>query len=132
MFNTKLKQTIEEQKKTIEELNLEIRELKHKKKLEEEDIKHLVKMKEAKLEQDISRRRQDLEGEFKIKQIETDRQKDAAVFKIKEEYATKVEEQLHKRMTEIREMYSEIVARLPDINVTLNKELGNGPAAKSE
>lgn len=104
---------IEAHKNTIEKLKREAREAEHKRKLEDEETRHLIKLREEKLELDFDRKNMDREKE-----------KADAISKIREEYRDKIEEGLELRSQELREMYTEILGRLPNVNVMLE----NGPA----
>ena len=101
-----------EQKHQLEDqlrgLRNQIAELEAKAKREDEELAHLVRMKESKLE-----------WEAQQKALAMERQKIAQIDKIKSEYCAKLEKQLEERITEMRAMYTEILARLPDINVQL-------------
>ena len=100
-------------------LKSELRDVKHKKKIEEEEIRHLVKIREEKLEIQHERRCVEVEGE-KAKAIEA----------VKDTYRDKIEKGLEQRSKEIRNMYTEILERLPNVNVMLGNEreatTGNG------
>ena len=106
-----LQEEIKKLKKEKETLEGQLRKLKHEKKLEEEDIKHMVKMREERLELD-----------FEKKVAANTKEKDDEIAKVKDQYRDKVEEQLEKRATEIREMYDQILKRLPDVSVRLKGE----------
>jgi len=87
-------------------LKEEVSDLKLKKKMEEEDIKHMIK---------IDRERKDIEVEKeKLKLVG---EKDAAIAKVKDEYRDKTEAQLEKQLGNMKDMYGEILARLPNYNV---------------
>ena len=90
------------------ELKDEVEQLKLKKKIEEEDIKHMVKMKEERL---------DLEHQKHLQKSEMDKQKE--IGEIKDKYRDKTEAQLEKQLTSMKEMYGEILERLPNINAKL-------------
>lgn len=107
----KLKDQIKELKKSKEKGEKDLRELQHKKKMEEEDIKHMVRMKEERME---------VEQQKKI--VELEKEKNEEIAKVKDEYRDKVEQSLEKRGTEIKEMYDEILKRLPDVSVRLKGE----------
>lgn len=89
-------------------LKVNVRDLKLQKKTEHEEIKHMITMKEG---------RMDLE--FDKKQVVKDRARDEEIKKVRNQYRDKVESNLEKRGAELKEMYSEILTRLPDINVSL-------------
>jgi chromosome segregation ATPase len=90
--------------KDIAKLNEQLAELKLKTKIEKEDIEHLVKMKLEK---------NDLEFEKKVVALE--KTKDKEISKVREEYRDKTEQQLDKRGSEMKEMYSEVLTRLPSV-----------------
>jgi len=100
---------LETERDTLKE---DVADLKLKKKIEDEDIKHMVKMKE-----------EALEIKFQKKEMELEKAKNNEVAKVKDDYRDKMESQLEKRGTEIKGMYSEILERLPNVNVRLKKEL---------
>jgi hypothetical protein len=97
------------------EVKAELEDLKLKRKTEEEDIKHMVRMKEERMEL-----------EKKSYQLDCDRQKDAAIATVKDEYRNKVEEQLTKRGDDLKTMYGQILERLPNVNVNLKGGIGGG------
>jgi hypothetical protein len=89
-------------------LTEEVERLKLDAKIKEEDIKHMVKMKGE---------RQELE--FKKRVMDVEKEKADAIARIKDENRDKMEERLIKEGDNIKEMYSEILKRLPDVNVSL-------------
>jgi len=82
----------------------ELVEVKHQKKIEEEDIKHMVKMKEE---------RTAVENEKKL--LEMEREKDKAIAEAKDEFRDKLEGFLQTQVKDTKDMYSEILKRLPDV-----------------
>ena len=86
----------------------ELAELKQKRKMEDEDIRNLVKIKEGKL---------DLEHQKK--QVELERGQQTAIATVKDEYRDKLESNLQQQVKDVKEMYGEILARLPNVNVKL-------------
>ena len=105
---SKLMDEIEELRKDRTRLKQEVEDLKLKKKIEEEDIKHMVKMKMERL---------DLEHQKKVQ--ETERAKEKEIANIKDTYRDKMELQLSKETTNIKEMYAQILDRLPNVNLKL-------------
>jgi len=112
MVVTDLERKIEGLEQERTNLKREVEDLKIAKKISEEDIKHMVKMKEEKL---------DIEHQKKVATIE--RQKDVAVAAVKDGYRDKVEANLEVQRKEMREMYSEVLKRLPNIAVKLGGDL---------
>lgn len=92
----------------LRKVNDDLEDLKFKKKIEEEDIKHLTKIKLEQGEIDFTKRTMQIEKE-----------KDAAVMTLKQEYADKLQARIENEVKNIKEMYSEILKRIPDVNVRL-------------
>ena len=105
---SKLMDEIEELRKDRVRLKQEVEDLKLKKKIEEEDIKHMVRMKMERL---------DLEHQKKIQ--ETEREKENEIANVKDKYRDKMELQLSKETANIKEMYAQILERLPNVNLKL-------------
>lgn len=101
-----LKRTIKGLETEKKELKEEVGDLKLKKKMEEEDIKHMIK---------IDRERKDIALEKE--KLKLTGEKDSAIAKVKDTYRDKTEKQLEKQLTDMREMYGEILTRLPNYNV---------------
>jgi chromosome segregation ATPase len=124
MFRKKVEQDDEQEKldqlkarnKALEEektrLKEEVADLKLKKKIEEEDIKHMVKMKEEKLAIEHER-----------KELERESEKQAAIHKAQNEYRDKIEKNLEKQLASMKDMYGEILGRLPNVNVRLKGDV---------
>jgi len=106
--NKELETECDELRSDRRELKDEVEQLKLKKKIEEEDIKHMVKMKEERLDLAHSKRLQD---------VELEKQKE--VGGIKDTYRDKTEAQLEKQLVGMKDMYSEILERLPNINAKI-------------
>ena len=93
-------------------LKQQCEEMKLKKKMDEEDIKHMVKMKEEKLDM-----------EFQKKVLEVEKSHDEKLMETKDQYRDKMEERLEKETANIKSMYEDILARLPNVNVRLKGEV---------
>lgn len=106
-----LERTIEELKDEKDSLNRELASLKNDKKIAEEDIKHMVKMKEEKNAL-----------EFERKVLDNERVKEAAIAKVKDEYRDKLEKRLELEVTNIKEMYGQILERLPNVSMRIKEE----------
>ena len=107
--NDELKADIKRLNKEKRELKEELADLRLKKKLEDEDIKHMVK---------INNERKAIELEKE--KIKLERKGAEEVAKVKDAYRDKTEEQLEKQLTGMREMYAEILERLPNYNINHN------------
>ena len=90
----------------VRELKDDIQSLKSKKKIEEEDIKHMIRLKEERME---------VANEKKA--LEMHREKDKAIAEVKDTYRDKLEGRLEIEVKNMKEMYGQILERLPNINV---------------
>ncbi len=108
--------TIESERDTLNDSLLsvknELAELKQKRKMEDEDIRHLVKIKEESL--DIAHQK---------KQVELERTQQEAIAAVKDTYRDKQESTLQKQIEDGKEMYAEILARLPNVQVRLKGDV---------
>ena len=111
MFGFKSKDTVEkdELKHDVERLEKEKRALKEQ--LEEEDIKHMVK---------INSERKEIELEKE--KVKLEREKASEIATVKDEYRDKLEARLQTEVVNIKEMYGEILTRLPNINVEMKRK----------
>ena len=97
--------------KKVKELKQEIAELKSTKKIEEAEIKHLVRMKEEKLMLAHEKKGIELAAEFQERTMQ-----------LQQEYHDKVLEQIDLARKEQKETYTEIMKRLPNVNVEVIKK----------
>lgn len=123
MFNTALKNNIltlegkisilKEDKGDLEneiwELKSELSKLQRDKKSEEDELKHLTKMAKERNEIELEKHKMKVDSESQTK-----------IHGIKQDYSTKLEERLHKEVEGIKDMYAQVLDRLPNINAALN------------
>lgn len=124
MFNTKKKLAELEKDKVslegkIDQLHEDVRkakeelsETKHQRKMEDEDIKHMVKMSKEKGE-----------IELKKKVMDCEQEKQEAIATVKDEYRDKMEERLQTEVDNIKEMYGQILERLPNVTARLKGDI---------
>ena len=93
---------------TVDALKVENKRLKVKREMDEELIAHKLQMREEEREIEY------LKDETKLREECAE-----AIREVKYTYQEKVEQHLEKRNSELRDMYSEILERLPEINVGL-------------
>jgi len=103
---------IAEMKDQISKLKEELEDLKLKKKIEEEDIKHMVRIKQEKLE---------IEHEKAVNKAKSDAEQ--TIGEVKDQYRDKMELFLQKQVQDVKEMYGQILKRLPDVNVRLKGDV---------
>ena len=95
-------------KEEIRRLKDELEDLKTKKVMEEREIKHLVKLKEEKL---------DVENQKKV--LELRAEYNAMTMRLQEKYHQQQLGDLAMARKEMKEIYSEIMQRLPNITASL-------------
>lgn len=96
------------EKRTLKD---ELLDLKAQKKIEDEDIKHLVRLTQEKQEVELQK-----------KEMALEKAKNEAIATVKDEYRDKLEINLIAQKDDIKEMYAQILERLPDI--TSHVEIG--------
>ena len=92
-------------------LKTENKTLKVKRQIDEEQIAHKIKMREEQV---------DLDYKKKLQAAEAKKQEDVA--KVKDEYRDKLENELKKRGDELKEMYKQILERLPNVNMAIRQK----------
>lgn len=83
--------------------------------MEQEEIAHKLKMREEQVAMDASKRIADAEQKAA-------KERDEGIAKVKDKYRDKLENQLEKRGDEMKEMYSEILTRLPDVSLAIKQK----------
>ena len=96
----------------IKKLKEQVSDLEYKHKQEKRDIEHLVKIKEEKLNIEFEKRETVLRGEL-----------DKKLHKVKDEYHNKLLNHTENSKNDVKEMYSEILSRLPNINAHLKGKM---------
>jgi len=96
----------------VHKLKVEKRQIKLENKIEVEDIKHMVRVKEERL---------DIKYEKKV--VELEKKLNAQLLVNHNDYRDKVEKLLEKGQEQLRSMYSEILQRLPDIDVAIKGKI---------
>ncbi len=99
-------------KKEKVELNETVERLKLDRKISEEDIKHMIRMKEKRLEL-----------EFKEKSMDILADKAEAIAQAKAMYQDKLIQNVEGQKGDIKEMYGQILERLPNIGVKLKGDV---------
>lgn len=90
----------------------ELADVKKKKELEMEEFEHLVALKEKRQELALQTDRVKLEGEFQKREGE-----------LQKEYHEKTLKNIEKASADIKEVYKQIMERLPNMNVRLKGEV---------
>ena len=93
------------------DLEHRIRELEHKKELEEKELTHLVKMKEEKQLIEATKKELELQKKFNEKEMA-----------LQNEYHKKNLDIISKEHVDIKEIYKQIMERLPNVNVEVKRK----------
>jgi hypothetical protein len=97
-------------------LEIENESLAQTQQMSEEMIAHKLKMREESVQLDADKRISEAERKAA-------KDKDDGISKTKDKYRDKLEGQLEKRGTEMKEMYGQILKRLPDVSMAISKEI---------
>lgn len=98
-------------RKEKSDLEHRIRELEHKKELEEKELTHLVKMKEEKQFIEAQKKEIELQKKFNEKEMT-----------LQTEYHKKNLDIISKEHADIKEIYKQIMERLPNVNVEVKRK----------
>lgn len=94
------------------ELTRKVKELEQDRKIADEDIKHMVKMREERMELEFDKR------------VVAEEKKTATnIATVKDEYRDKMEIRLQTEVENIKEMYAQILERLPNVTARLKGNL---------
>lgn len=104
-----LSQEIFRLKRELLDKQIELDRVIERKKTEEQELKHMIRMKEERNELELEKAKQKIRTET-----------DAEIAKVKDEYRDKLEKRLLEETKTIKSMYSEILARLPNISAKLS------------
>ena len=110
---TELDEQVADLKASVERLTDEKRQIEHENKMATEDIEHMVK---------INAERKEIELEKSKAIIQTAADKEIAT--TKDEYRDKLEKQLISRSNDLKEMYVQILERLPNVNLAIKQNSG--------
>ena len=108
----KLRKEIKSLKEAPERLNGEIADLKLQREVEERKLKHLVKMKEEKDSLEMEKKTVKMEREFSKKEMA-----------LQTKYFDDKVAQLKETEVKFKELYTEILQRLPNVNMEINKDI---------
>ena len=107
---------LEDQKTVLEDdknkLQMELDRLGARYKTEEQELKHMIKMKEERAELELDREK-----------LKLTQEKDEEVAKVKDQFRDKMEARLMTEGENIKEMYGQILERLPNISAKLEGKM---------
>ena len=95
----------------LTELQHTVKRLKLDKKIEMEDVEHMMRIKDGKREVEYANKEAELRAEL-AKELQAEQNK----------YSTKVANMLEISRVEMKEMYSEVLDRLPKVDVNIKRK----------
>jgi len=112
--------TLRKKKKGLEE---EVEQLKLKKRLEVEEIKHLTKVNEERMKCEVESKKIDLEKKYSedISKFKEEQRQD--LVKSLKEFHGKIEKQYKDEMNSMKEMFKLLSDRLPNVNYEITKDI---------
>ena len=113
---------LRESKKKIEE---EVEMLKLKKRLEVEEIKHLTKINEERLKSELEREKIMLQEKY-AKDITVFREEQRVeLIESLKSFHSKIEQRFDSELANLKETYKAIMERLPNVNFEISKHMGD-------
>ena len=104
-------------------LTEEIEDLKLKKRLEQEEIKHLQRLNEERMAQDVESKKIELEKKYHMDISDFKEEQRKELVESLKEFHGKIEKRFSSELSNLKEVYSLLMARLPNVNLTLEKKL---------
>jgi len=115
-----------EYEKTVKALRVtkeELEDLKLKKRLEQEEIKHMVKINEERKDSEVAKKQIELEKKYNEDLNKFREEQTAALLQLTKELHGKLEGRFNVELGNLKEIYQALMARLPNVNLTLEKRL---------
>jgi chromosome segregation ATPase len=120
---TRLQGELERVRKEKYKLVEDIEELKLRKRLENEEIQHMIKINEERLAQKLETEKLRLEKEHQAKITELERKTMDTINKSLSEYHGKMESRFSDELKNLKEVYSLLMQRLPNVNFEITKTI---------
>jgi len=118
-----LRKSVEQLVKDKQELKEQLEDLKLKKRLEQEEIRHMTKINEERLKQEVENEKITLAKQYNEKINKFREEQTADLLKLTKELHGKLEGRFNVELGNLKEIYQALMARLPNVNLTLEKRL---------
>jgi len=118
-----LQSSVEVLVKEKQTLKTELEELKLKKRLEQEEIKHMTKINEERKDAEVEKTKIELEKKHNERINKFREEQTAALLQLTKELHGKLEGRFNVELGNLKEIYQALMARLPNVNLTLEKRL---------
>lgn len=116
-------QTISALKTDKSKLKEELEELKLQKRLEGEEIKHMQRINEERMKQELENEKIKLNKKYQEDISKFKEEQRIELVNSLKEFHMKIETRFNSELQNLKETYKEIMARLPNVNLTLTKKL---------
>jgi len=113
-------------KKEIIGLKDDKADLVREKSQESQEIQHLVKIEREKNQMDVDKRQLELKGEFAQKELDMKDDHKTKEMELQKEYFDKHMALIKTNGDDTKKMYSEIMKRLPNVNMSIKQHTGVG------
>ena len=118
-----LQMEYEKTSKALRTVKEELEDLKLKKRLEQEEIKHMVKINEERKDSEVAKKVIEMEKEYNAKINKFREEQTAALLTLTKELHGKLEGRFNVELGNLKEIYQALMARLPNVNLTMTKKL---------
>ena len=118
-----LQMEYEKTQKALRATKEELEDLKLKKRLEQEEIKHMVKINEERKDAEVSKKVIEMEKKYNEQISKFREEQTAALLQLTKELHGKLEGRFNVELGNLKEIYQALMARLPNVNLTLEKRL---------
>jgi len=118
-----MKHSVERLVKEKQTLKEELEELKLKKRLEQEEIKHNTRLFEESKKQEVDNEKIKIQKKYQEDISSFKEQQRVELVSSLKEFHGKIESRFNSELSNLKETYQAIMARLPNVNLSLTKRL---------
>lgn len=118
-----MRHSVERLVKEKQTLKEELEDLKLKKRLEQEEIKHMVRLNEEKMKSELESEKVKLQKKYQEDISKFKEEQRITLVDSLKEFHSKIENRFNSELENLKETYKAIMARLPNVNLTLEKRL---------
>lgn len=104
-------------------LKEELEDLKLKKRLEQEEITHMTRINEERMKQEVESEKIALKKQATEDMATFKEEQRLLLIESLKQFHTKMEERFNSELGNLKEVYSALMARLPNVNLTLTKKM---------
>jgi len=109
--------------KALRDIKEELEDLKLKKRLEQEEIAHMTRINEERLKMEVEQEKIKLNREKTDEIAAFRKQQTEQLLVLNQQLFTKLEERMNTEVGNLKEIYTALMARLPNVNLQLTKKM---------